>query len=151
MLYPIPPKSSKMHIHTPMARHLALDPRTIRSAYSEAAELLLASLYSAIVSTVKVRQTLYHQAAAVAVCVMIISSSRLRPHITEFAAACMSYLPYFSYAAESSNATTLRAQHKDKSQPAETFLFLSALTTHLLSQPPLALASLVPLPPGPTN
>ncbi|KAK0245577.1 hypothetical protein EDD85DRAFT_801520 [Armillaria nabsnona] len=71
--------------------------------------------------------------------------SRLRPHITEFAAACMSYLPYFSYAAESSNATTLRALHKDKSQPAETFLFLSALTTHLLSQPPLALASLVPL------
>ncbi|KAK0198197.1 hypothetical protein F5146DRAFT_1099985 [Armillaria mellea] len=59
--------------------------------------------------------------------------SRLRPHITEFAAACIP------------NATTLRALHKDKSQPAETFLFLSALTTHLLSQPPLALASLVPL------
>ncbi|KAG7450602.1 uncharacterized protein BT62DRAFT_927884 [Guyanagaster necrorhizus] len=80
--------------------------------------------------------------------------SRLRPHITEFAAACMSYLPYFSYlpaSAEPSNAlqqshsTTLRVLHKDKSQPAETFLFLSALTTHFLSQPPLALASLVPL------
>ncbi|KAK0208091.1 hypothetical protein DFS33DRAFT_409687 [Desarmillaria ectypa] len=75
--------------------------------------------------------------------------SRLRPHITEFAAACMSYLPYFSYVpapAEISNgphSTTLRALHMDKSQPAETFLFLSALTTHLLSQPPLALASLV--------
>ncbi|KAK0478236.1 hypothetical protein IW261DRAFT_1482482 [Armillaria novae-zelandiae] len=59
--------------------------------------------------------------------------SRLRPHITEFAAACMSYLPYFSYAAESSNATTLRALHKDKSQASRDIL------------PPLALASLVPL------
>ncbi len=123
MLYPIPPKSSKMHIHTPMARHLALDPRTIRSAYLEAAELLWQVCIRAIVSTVKVRQTLYHQAAAVAVCVMIISSPDCAPTLQNLLPpACLIY-PIFRMPRRSSNATTLRAQHKDKSQPAETFLF----------------------------
>ncbi|KAI6008254.1 hypothetical protein F5J12DRAFT_741617 [Pisolithus orientalis] len=83
--------------------------------------------------------------------------SRLRPHINDFVSVCMSYVPYFSYvrAAEASangsgsssrsHSTTLQLQHKDKSHPSETFLFLSALTTHILSQPPLTQSSLVPL------
>ncbi|KAJ7492699.1 hypothetical protein FB451DRAFT_1219281 [Mycena latifolia] len=82
--------------------------------------------------------------------------SRLRPHITEFVAACMSYMPYFSYVAAptqstsaapttQSHSTTLRSLHKEQSHPSETYTFLSALTEHLFSQPPLAQASLAPL------
>jgi hypothetical protein len=86
--------------------------------------------------------------------------SRLRPHITEFVAACMSYLPYFSYIPTSvtsrppqSNTTShqlsqspsLQSLHKDKSHPSETYVFLSALTNHLVSQPPLTQSSLAPL------
>lgn len=82
--------------------------------------------------------------------------SRLRPHIHDFVSAFMSYIPYFSYvsAAEMpqgcnssspSYSSTLQLQHKDKSHPSETFLFLSALTSHITSQPPLTQSSLVPL------
>ncbi|OCH94756.1 hypothetical protein OBBRIDRAFT_769158 [Obba rivulosa] len=87
--------------------------------------------------------------------------SRLRPHILDFVSACFSYLPYFSYvttpiptfpAAKSrsqshaqSHASAIQSQHKDKSHPSETYLFLAALTSHVLSQPPLAQSSLVPL------
>ncbi|PCH33880.1 hypothetical protein WOLCODRAFT_135369 [Wolfiporia cocos MD-104 SS10] len=82
--------------------------------------------------------------------------NRMRPHITEFVSACLSYLPYFSYAAPpssspsqklhtQSHAAALQLQHKDRSHPTETYLFLSALTTHVLNQPPLAQASLAPL------
>jgi Cut8, nuclear proteasome tether protein len=91
--------------------------------------------------------------------------SRLRPHIDEFVSTCMSYLPYFSCvrtaqsmtsssssssnsspsSSNTSNLTALQALHKDKSHPRETFAFLSALTTHLLSQPTLTQTSLAPL------
>lgn len=84
--------------------------------------------------------------------------SRLRPHIHEFVSACMSYVPYFSYVACAQTASqhqpgswshghsaVLQSQHKDKSHPTETFVFLSALTTHITCQPPLTQASLAPL------
>jgi hypothetical protein len=80
--------------------------------------------------------------------------SRLRPHISEFVAACMSYLPYFSYMPQMTTTTNLNAarantpgthsQHKEKKHPSETFLFLSALMDHFFSQPPLTQASLAP-------
>jgi hypothetical protein len=82
--------------------------------------------------------------------------SRLRPHINNFVTACMSYLPYFSYIPTSTlptlstndrspHSNVLQSLHKDKSHPSETFLFLSSVTNHLLSQPPLAQTSLLPL------
>ncbi|KAG6334042.1 hypothetical protein ID866_5045 [Astraeus odoratus] len=83
--------------------------------------------------------------------------SRLRPHINDFVSACMSYVPYFSYVpaaersphgtdpASRSYAAALQLQHEDKSHPSETFSFLSALTSHIISQPPLTQTSLAPL------
>lgn len=80
--------------------------------------------------------------------------SRLRPHIHEFVSACMSYVPYFSYVFctggpvhswSRGHAAVLQSQHKDKSHPSETFMFLSALTTHITCQPALTQASLAPL------
>lgn len=82
--------------------------------------------------------------------------SRLRSHINDFVGACMSYVPYFSYvsgdeiAAHSSGSShshsaALQVQHTDKSHPSETFMFLSALTSHILSQPSLTQHSLSPL------
>ncbi|KAJ6519739.1 hypothetical protein C8R45DRAFT_852916 [Mycena sanguinolenta] len=78
--------------------------------------------------------------------------SRLRPHITDFVAACMSYMPYFSYVAAASQptsastaSTTLQSVHKEHIHPSETYQFLAALTEHLFSQPPLAQSSLAPL------
>ncbi|TBU34647.1 hypothetical protein BD311DRAFT_784239 [Dichomitus squalens] len=83
--------------------------------------------------------------------------SRLRPHIQEFVSACFSYLPYFSIAttfepalssrshAAQTHASALRQQHKDKLHPTETYLFLAALTSHILSQPTLTQASLAPM------
>jgi hypothetical protein len=66
----------------------------------------------------------------------------------------MSYLPYFSYIAQMTTTSNLNAahtsspdiqsQHKEKKHPSETFLFLSALTNHFFSQPPLTQASLAP-------
>ncbi|KAJ7932478.1 hypothetical protein B0H13DRAFT_1701415 [Mycena leptocephala] len=82
--------------------------------------------------------------------------SRLRPHITEFVAACMSYMPYFSYVAApsqstsasttaQSHSTTLQSMHKEQIHPSETYQFLAALTEHLFSQPSLTQSSLAPL------
>jgi hypothetical protein len=85
--------------------------------------------------------------------------SRLRPHITEFTAACTSYLPYFSCIPSSKQPTSNSSQpqqqiqpppsfaqlHKDKLQPVETFTYLSAITQHIMDQPPLTQTSLVPL------
>lgn len=77
--------------------------------------------------------------------------SRLRPHITEFVAACLSYLPYFSsvITPSSETSTSQSSSHhilqKDKLHPSETFIFLSAVTNHLISQPPLTQSSLSPL------
>lgn len=86
--------------------------------------------------------------------------SRLRPHVQDFVSACLSYLPYFSYAEVTSlsehsavqpsphvqsHASALQTQHKDKSHPSETYLFLEALTTHAISQPPLTQSAILPL------
>ncbi|KAL4070876.1 hypothetical protein J3A83DRAFT_4246073 [Scleroderma citrinum] len=82
--------------------------------------------------------------------------SRLRPHINDFVSACVSYIPYFSYvptvdiphncgSSSPSYSSALQLQHKDKSHPTETFLFLSTLTSHIISQPPLTQSSLAPL------
>lgn len=82
--------------------------------------------------------------------------SRLRPAIHEFVSACMSYVPYFSYASpslplhadsgsSSSFSAALQLQHKDKSHPSETFIFLSTLSNQILSQPSLTQSSLAPL------
>lgn len=68
--------------------------------------------------------------------------SRLRPHISDFVSACFSYLPYFSYVAPQTLASTNQSQNK--AHPSETFTFLHALTTHILSQPPLTQVSLLP-------
>ncbi|KAJ7630859.1 hypothetical protein FB45DRAFT_916761 [Roridomyces roridus] len=51
-----------------------------------------------------------------------------------FVAACMSYMPYFSYVTPPSQHSTVQPN------PAETYLFLAALTEHWLSQPPLTAA-----------
>ncbi|RDB29267.1 Tethering factor for nuclear proteasome STS1 [Hypsizygus marmoreus] len=80
--------------------------------------------------------------------------SRLRPYITEFVAACVSYLPYFSClpaptasspSAPTTQSTALQSLHKDKLHPSETFSFLAAVTNHIISQPALTQASLGPL------
>ncbi|KAL1951568.1 hypothetical protein VTO73DRAFT_717 [Trametes versicolor] len=82
--------------------------------------------------------------------------SRIQPHIQDFVSACLSYLPYFSNAtpdvtssprphAAQSHATALRQQHKDKLHPTETYMFLAALTSHILSQPALTQTTLVPM------
>lgn len=67
--------------------------------------------------------------------------SRLRPHISDYVSACFSYLPYFSYV-PSSNPH--HQQSQAKSHPSETFIILSAVTSQILSQPPLTQDSLVP-------
>ncbi|KAG6841913.1 hypothetical protein C0991_005093 [Blastosporella zonata] len=69
--------------------------------------------------------------------------SRLRPHISEFVAACFSYLPYFSSQSALSNSTALQSLLKDKSHPSETFSFLYTVTNHIICQPALAQAELV--------
>lgn len=86
--------------------------------------------------------------------------SRLRPHVQEFVSASLSYLPYFSYSESAmladtgaahpaphvrSHASALQSQHKDRSHPSETFLFLQTLTNHITSQPPLTQSALLPL------
>ncbi|KXN83844.1 Tethering factor for nuclear proteasome STS1 [Leucoagaricus sp. SymC.cos] len=84
--------------------------------------------------------------------------SRLRPHITEFVAACTSYLPYFSCIPTSKQPTTSPQQQqipppppnfaqlsKEKSHPLETFTYLSAITQHIMDQPPLTQTSIAPL------
>lgn len=69
-------------------------------------------------------------------------ASRLQTHITDFVAACMSYLPYFSHASHPSDA--LQKLHNERSHPSETYMFLDALTSHFFSQPPLTQRSLGP-------
>ncbi|KAF5356179.1 hypothetical protein D9756_004138 [Leucocoprinus leucothites] len=88
--------------------------------------------------------------------------SRLRPHITEFVAACTSYLPYFSCIPTSKQPTTTPQQqqqrqqvppplpsfaqlNKEKSHPLESFTYLSAITQHIMDQPPLTQVSIAPL------
>ncbi len=86
--------------------------------------------------------------------------SRLRPHIQDFVSSCFSYLPYFSYIDNNatsldsdknhtaphvlSHASALQSQHKDKSHPSETYLFLETLTAQILAQPALTQNELLP-------
>lgn len=78
--------------------------------------------------------------------------SRLTPHINDFVAVAIAYLPYFSYIARvgpststsQSHSAALQTLQKDKTHPSESFAFLSALTTHVLSQPELTLTALLP-------
>lgn len=67
--------------------------------------------------------------------------SRLRPHISEFMATCFSYLPYFSLLPSSSSANLSSSGLKP--HPTETFTFLSALMSHILSQPQVAQSELL--------
>ena len=69
--------------------------------------------------------------------------SRLRPHISDFVSACFSYLPYFSYLPPSNSHQPQVPAIKPPA--AETFTFLSALTSHLFSQPQLTQNELCPL------
>ncbi|KAI0095047.1 hypothetical protein BDY19DRAFT_902083 [Irpex rosettiformis] len=86
--------------------------------------------------------------------------SRLRPRIQDFVSSCFSYLPYFSCIDNTSalhhdkshtvphvqsHASALQSQHKDKSHPSETYLFLETLTAQILVQPPLTQSELLPL------
>jgi Cut8, nuclear proteasome tether protein len=74
--------------------------------------------------------------------------SRLRPHINDFVASFQSYLPYFSQRTFNLNAhssETPQPPRRDRCPPTETFLFLQSLTSHILAQPSLAQATLIPL------
>lgn len=78
---------------------------------------------------------------------------RLRPHILDFVALCLSYFSYFSYKYPASTSTTKDTStvqsnftfQKDKFQPAETFAFLSTVTKLIIDQPVLVLSELEPL------
>ena len=72
--------------------------------------------------------------------------SRIRPVISDFVSTAFSYMPYFSYLSDSP-ASSPAASGKEKiyAHPSETFAYLSALTNHLLNQPPLCQSSLAPL------
>lgn len=71
--------------------------------------------------------------------------SRLRPHISDFASTCYSYLPYFSYLPPPSNPSLPQVVPAIKPPAAETFTFLSTLTSQLFSQPQLTQNELCPL------
>ncbi|KZT30629.1 hypothetical protein NEOLEDRAFT_1237852 [Neolentinus lepideus HHB14362 ss-1] len=75
--------------------------------------------------------------------------SRLRPHIDSFISTASTYLPYFSYVAPGTYATSqapsILPHQKEKMHPSEVFTLLSALTTHILDQPPLTQSALAPL------
>lgn len=74
--------------------------------------------------------------------------SRLRAHINDFVASFQSYLPYFSQRTFNLNAQssdTPQPPRRDRCPPTETFLFLQSLTSHILAQPSLTQATLVPL------
>ncbi|KAI0304806.1 hypothetical protein BC826DRAFT_902161 [Russula brevipes] len=74
--------------------------------------------------------------------------SRLRPHINDFVASFQSYLPYFSQRTFNSNphpSNTPQSPRRVRCSPTETFLFLQSFTSHILAQPSLTQATLVPL------
>ena len=73
-------------------------------------------------------------------------TSRLAPHINDFVSTAMSYMPYFSYRTDPTAKPLSSTQTKDKPlcHPTESFEFLSTLTNHLVAQPPLVQASLLP-------
>lgn len=69
--------------------------------------------------------------------------SRLRPHIADYVSTALSYLPYFSHSSDS-NSSSL-GKEKVVTHPTETFCYLSSITDHLISQPPLSQSMLAPL------
>lgn len=74
--------------------------------------------------------------------------SRLRPHVNDFVSSFQSYLPYFSQRTSNTNSQsseTSQPPRRDRCPPTETFFFLQSLTSHILAQPPLTQATLVPL------
>lgn len=74
--------------------------------------------------------------------------SRLRPHVNDFVSSFQSYLPYFSQRNPNTNSQsseTFQPLRRDRCPPTETFFFLQSLTSHILAQPPLTQATLVPL------
>jgi len=74
--------------------------------------------------------------------------SRLRPHVNDFVTSFQSYLPYFSqrtFNSGSQSSDTPQPSRRDRCSPTETFLFLQSLTSHILAQPSLTQATLVPL------
>jgi Cut8, nuclear proteasome tether protein len=70
--------------------------------------------------------------------------SRLRPHINDFVASFQSYLPYFTQRTFPHSSETPQPPRRDRCPPTETFLFLQSLTSHILAQPSLTQATLVP-------
>lgn len=70
--------------------------------------------------------------------------SRLRPHIDEFVSTCTSYLPYFSCIPET-QASSPSTNSTPPKHPSDVYVLLSALTSHILSQPFLTQSSLIPL------
>lgn len=71
---------------------------------------------------------------------------RIGPAVTKFVGACHTYLPYFSHLPQQSTSPLPRLQSLPISQNiCETFTFLFHLTSQILSQPPLAQATLVPM------
>lgn len=74
--------------------------------------------------------------------------SRLRPHINDFVTSFQSYLPYFTQRTFDSSphpSNTPQPTRRDRCPPNETFLFLQSLTSHILAQPSLTQATLVPM------
>lgn len=70
--------------------------------------------------------------------------SRLRPVISDFVSTAFSYMPYFSFMTNPSASHPLAAGREKIVHPSETFAYLSALTNHVLNQPPLCQSSLAP-------
>lgn len=64
--------------------------------------------------------------------------SRLRPPIAEFVSTAFSYLSYFSYTRPADQSQSLAGNDN----PSQVYIYLAALTDHVLSQPPLAVNAL---------
>ncbi|EJD03996.1 uncharacterized protein FOMMEDRAFT_81765 [Fomitiporia mediterranea MF3/22] len=72
--------------------------------------------------------------------------SRLRPAISDFVSTVFSYMPYFSFMSDASDLQpAATGKEKIYPHPSETFAYLSAVTNHLINQPPLCQSSLAPL------
>ncbi|VDB86485.1 unnamed protein product [Peniophora sp. CBMAI 1063] len=71
--------------------------------------------------------------------------SRLQPHVQDYVSTCFSYLRYFSSTSPGAQGTgASTSAPKDKTHVTEAFAFLQALTSHMLSQPPLTQSQLAP-------
>ncbi|THV07700.1 hypothetical protein K435DRAFT_265890 [Dendrothele bispora CBS 962.96] len=68
--------------------------------------------------------------------------SRIRPALAEFVSAFSTYMPYFSILESYSIRPSSHASRPAQLHPHETFQFLSAVTTHVCSQPLLVQSAL---------